>query len=302
MIQPTLLGHKTFPLPTSTPSVGPVPTVVPGTEPIFQEIGTTGQRTLWVVVVLMALSSLVFYVLTARAPLPKRTFHTLVSLSTTISFFVYLALATGEGITWKRDRIHESHKHVPDTHEYYFRQVFWLRYVNWFLTGPLALLSLTLLSGLPGAYFVVAVAADWAMLGTGLLGTFAGHKNVRWVWFALSCISYMVLAHHIILHGQRAANNKDVQTKRFYGSMASVSLLVKVLYPIALAAGALDLKISLDTETVLFAILDIFAQGLLGYWLLLAHDSHTDITLYVDGFWAHGIGNEGAIRIEEEGP
>jgi hypothetical protein len=24
-------------------------------------------------------------------------------------------------------------------------------------------------------------------------------------------------------------------------------------------------------------------------------------TLYMDGFWSHGIGNEGAIRIEEEG-
>lgn len=24
-------------------------------------------------------------------------------------------------------------------------------------------------------------------------------------------------------------------------------------------------------------------------------------TLHLDGFWSHGIGNEGAIRIEEEG-
>lgn len=40
-----------------------------------------------------------------------------------------------------------------------------------------------------------------------------------------------------------------------------------------LAAGALSLKLSLDTETILFAILDIFSQGILGYWLLIAHDS-----------------------------
>lgn len=41
----------------------------------------------------------------------------------------------------------------------------------------------------------------------------------------------------------------------------------------ALAAGSLALKISVDVETVLYAIQDIFTQGLLGYWLLLAHDS-----------------------------
>lgn len=41
----------------------------------------------------------------------------------------------------------------------------------------------------------------------------------------------------------------------------------------ALAAGCLALKISVDTETVVFAIYDIFTQGLLGYWLILAHDS-----------------------------
>lgn len=40
-----------------------------------------------------------------------------------------------------------------------------------------------------------------------------------------------------------------------------------------LAAGALAMKLSVDAETVLFAVLDIFTQGLVGYWLLLAHDS-----------------------------
>lgn len=41
----------------------------------------------------------------------------------------------------------------------------------------------------------------------------------------------------------------------------------------SLAAGALALKLSVDTETILFAVLDIFTQGILGYWLLLTHDS-----------------------------
>jgi hypothetical protein len=41
----------------------------------------------------------------------------------------------------------------------------------------------------------------------------------------------------------------------------------------SVAAGTLALKLSVDTETILFAIQDIFTQGILGYFLLLAHDS-----------------------------
>lgn len=85
----------------------------------------------------------------------------------------------------------------------------------------------------------------------------------------------------------------------------------------AVAAGALALHLSVDTETILFAIQDIFTQGILGYFLLLAHDNsagmwvlalslymkpYTDCysSLYLDGFWSHGIGNEGTIRIADE--
>jgi hypothetical protein len=41
----------------------------------------------------------------------------------------------------------------------------------------------------------------------------------------------------------------------------------------SLGAGALALRLSVDTETILFAVQDIFTQGILGYFLLLAHDN-----------------------------
>lgn len=80
----TNMATTTTPLlPTSSSSVAPIPTVIPGGKPIYQEVENTGKRTLWyvfhvqlsctkgnrVVTVLMGLSSMVFYVLTARVPL-----------------------------------------------------------------------------------------------------------------------------------------------------------------------------------------------------------------------------------------
>ncbi|GAB1198599.1 hypothetical protein APSETT444_007925 [Aspergillus pseudonomiae] len=295
------LKTKPLPVPTTTPtSVAPVPTVLPGHNAIFQELSKTSQRTLWVVVVLMAISSVVFYILASRAPLTKRVIHNLIAISTTISFIVYLALATGEGITYKHDILTVHNKHVPNTHHDVYRQVLWLRYLNWFLTNPLALINLALLSGLPGAHLLVAIVADWVMLGTGVLGTYAGHTPRRWVWFTISAIAYLTTVYHVGVNGGRAAVNKDAQTKRFFGTVSGVSLLIKALFPVAIAAGALALKINIDAETIIFAIHDIFLQGIIGYWLIFAHDAAPGITLLVDGFWAHGHGNEGAIRITEE--
>lgn len=153
------------------------------------------------------------------------------SLITTISFITYLALATGQGITFRHTTIRESHKHVPDTHADYVRQILWLRYVNWALTTPLLFINFSLLSGLPGANLLIAIVADLIMLATGLLGSFAVHGRERWVWLAISCISYLVVIHHIGFHAQRAAQGKDAQTRRFFGSLSGSAIAVFSLFP-----------------------------------------------------------------------
>ncbi|CAG8894140.1 unnamed protein product [Penicillium egyptiacum] len=299
MIQPPFDQFATPTAPATTSSVAPIPTVIPGSE-VYQELHDVGKRTLWVVTVLMGISSLVFYTLAARAPLSKRVFHILTSLITTISFIIYLALSTGQGITTKHVTIHERHKHVPDTETDYIRQVLWLRFVNWALATPLLFINFALLSGLPGANLLIAVVAHLIMLATALFGIFAGHGRERWVWLTLTCISYLVVIHHAGFHAQRAAKGKDAQTRRFFGSVSGSGIAMLALFPITLAAGALALRLSVDTETILLAIQDLFTQGILGYWLLFAQEGTPGIVLYMEGFWSHGVGNEGAIRISDE--
>ncbi|KAJ5557985.1 hypothetical protein N7535_009477 [Penicillium sp. DV-2018c] len=300
MVPPSVDDFLSLTAPATTSSVVPIPTVIPGTPVYYQELHDAGKRTLWVVTVLMGVSSLVFYVLAARAPLPKRVLHVLTSLITTISFIVYLALATGQGMTYRQSTHRESHKHVPDTHTDYVRQILWLRYVNWALTAPLLFTNFALISGLPGANLLMANVANLIMLATGLLGTFAGHSRVRWVWLTLSCISYLAVIHHVGFHAQRAATNKDAQTRRLFTSISGSAIAILALFPITLAAGSLALRLSVDAETILFAVLDVFTQGILGYWLLLAHDSSSGFNLHTEGFWSHGVSNEGAIRITDE--
>lgn len=162
-----------------------------------------------------------------------------------------MALATGAGLTWNHSIFSHTHKHVPDTTEHHYRQILWLRYVNWFITNPLMLINLALLSGLPGAHLLVAIVADLVMLSSGLLGTFTDNARVKWVWFVVSCVGYLVTVYQVGIHGSRAASSKDSQRRRFYGTVAGATLLVKVLYPMYALSPPLGLlRIVLLTMTV----------------------------------------------------
>jgi bacteriorhodopsin len=49
----------------------------------------------------------------------------------------------------------------------------------------------------------------------------------------------------------------------------------------------------------LYAILDVLAKAVFGYWLLFTHDLYSSGTS-LDGFWAHGLGRDGAIRVGDD--
>ncbi|KAH8690082.1 putative opsin [Talaromyces proteolyticus] len=289
----------TLPLPpVPTSSVGPVPTVLPGDHPVFQEIHSTGKRTLWVVVVLMGVSSLAFYFLAARVRVQKRLLHTLTALITTISFLSYLAMATGQGSTWTYSLHHHSHAHVPDTTQQVLRQIFWARYINWILTTPLLLINIGLLGGLSGAHLLVAISADLIMFVAGLIATFAWHER-RWVWYTIVCVSFLTIGYQIGVNGSRAVARRSQEHRTLFTSFAGATLATFLLYPIILAASPLAHKISVDAEVVAWAVHDILTQGIFGYWLILAHDKKDAGQLVVDGFWAHGVSPEGVIRVGE---
>lgn len=117
---------KTGAVPTPTP----LPTVLPEPVPIYHVSGAgdTGNRALWVVCVLMGLSSLAFYAMAARVPVQKRLFHVLTAFITTIAFISYLAMASGDGVslfTYKT----EVPKHNL-AHHIYQREIYWARYVD----------------------------------------------------------------------------------------------------------------------------------------------------------------------------
>jgi bacteriorhodopsin len=232
------------------------------------------------------------------SPQQKRLFHVLTSLITTFAAISYFAMATGDGNSYAHIVIRESHKHnIPDTVEHVFRQVFWARYIDWSLTTPLLLLDLAFLAGLNGANILVTIVADLIMVLLGLFAAFGHSDGQKWGYYAIACIAYLVIVYQLVIPGRRAVQAKDTKTARLFAAIGGFTLILWTLYPIVWGIGDGARKWSVDTEIIAYAVLDILAKPVFGFWLLFAHARNASP---IDGFWSRGLNTEGAIRIDDE--
>jgi len=281
---------------TATPTVSPIPTVVP-TLPTYETIGKTGSKTLWVVFAIMFLSTLAFIGMSMRVPVQKRLFHVLTAFITTFATISYFAMATGDGNSFAHIILKETHKHVPDTVEHVFRQVFWARYVDWALTTPLLLMDLAFLAGMNGADILVTVVADLIMVLLGLFAAFGATDGQKWGWYAMACVAYLVVVYQLVVSGRRSVLAKSGNTAKLFASIGGFTLILWTLYPIVWGIGDGARKWSVDAEIVAYAILDVLAKPVFGFWLLFAHARNAES---IEGFWSHGLGGEGALRVGDE--
>lgn len=182
-------------------------------------------------------------------------------------------MATGDGINYNKITKIESHKHVPDTEQIIYRQVYWARYVDWSVTTPLLLLDLALLAGLSGANILVAVVADVIMVVTGLFAAYGGADGQKWGWYAWACIAYLVIVYQLASNGRAAVASKDSKTKAFYGAIAGFTLILWTIYPIIWGIADGGRMVGLDAEIIAYAVLDVLAKPVFGFWLLFTHDS-----------------------------
>jgi len=289
------LPNPTFP--TATPThVSPIPSVVPDL-PTWEKAHETGHKTLWVVFVVMFLSTLTFSYLSYRTPVQKRLFHIITTFITAFATLSYFAMATGAGTTFVHIMEKEAHKHVPDTIEHIFRQVYWARYVDWSITTPLLLLDLSFLAGLNGANILVAVVADLVMILTGLFAAFGKSDGTKWGWYAMACVAYLVIVYQLVVPGRRAVKARDASTSKLFAAIGLYTIVLWTLYPIVWGIADGARKWSVDAEIIAYAVLDILAKPVFGFWLLFAHGKNIES---IEGFWTHGLAGEGRIRIVDD--
>ncbi|KXX78136.1 Opsin-1 [Madurella mycetomatis] len=285
---------------TATASPTPIPTVIP-TPTHYQIAAETGHRTLWVGFAIMVVSSAIFALLSWRVPVSRRVYHVTSTLIPIVSALAYFAMASGQASAFNCESVRDSHEHVPDTFHDVCRQVYWARYVDWALTTPLLVLNLCLLAGVDGAHTLMAMVADVIMVLSGLFASFGAERTAqKWGWFAISCVSYVFVIWHVGLHGSRMVKAKGTRASRLFASLAGSALILWTIYPIVWGIATLARRTTVDTEIVIYTVLDVLVKPILGLWLLMGHRSIAETNIDLAGYWSQGLASEGRIRIGDE--
>jgi bacteriorhodopsin len=290
--------------PTKTAGCPADPTSTSNPHSVSYQLATEdGNRALWVVFTIMFIASGLFAGLSWNIPVSRRLYHIITSAVVIIAALSYFAMATGDGIKLHCVADRSSHHRGQDStvavHET-CRQIYWARYVDWTLTTPLLLLDLCLLAGIDGAHTIMAIFADVIMVLTGLFATFgsAGAAQ-KWGWYAIACAAYVGVIWHVAVHGSRMVTAKGTKVVKLFSTLAAFTLVLWTAYPIVWAVADGSRRASVDTEIMIYAVLDFLAKPVFGLWLLLSHRSVPETNVELGGYWAHGLSDEGRIRIDD---
>jgi len=282
--------------PTATdPGNHPLPTVINGIKELHTKAGT---NVLWIVFAIMFLSTVAFAFMALRVPIEKRLFHVLTTFITLFAAISYFSMAVGSGTNFAHSVIYQYNKVVGDTPIDVYREIYWARYVDWALTTPLLLLDLSFLAGLPGADIVGAVIADEVMILTGLFAVYGKSEGEKWGYYAMACAAYIAIVGLVAVSGRRTALSKDAKTAKFFSAIGGFTFILWTLYPIVWGLGDGARVLSVDAEISAYAILDVLAKPVFGFWLLIVHDRNSSAS--VGGFWTHGLENHGAVRLDDD--
>ena len=256
----------------------------------------------------MIVVTLIFILMTIRVRKPLRLFHYITILITLTSGLAYFLMAAGTGRKFALVNI-IHHDNGPT--ELIFRQIYWARYLEWAITTPLILVNLTVLAGLPGAEILLAIYADVAMIlfvscfacQSNVKGLFAAfeHRRLQWGYFAISVVFYLYVIFTLFLSARHAAIARNQKVGRLFTAMSTYTVIIWTLYPIVWVLGEGTQRITVNTEIIMYAVLDVLSKAVFGGWLLVSHlwiqEGHVPLT----GWWIEGSGNIHGSAAERRG-
>ncbi|GAA5924299.1 opsin family protein [Sporobolomyces koalae] len=226
-------------------------------------IDITSHKFLWVVMVIMGVSSVGLYLLGLRRPVGQRAFHELAAAITFTACMSYFAMASDYGsypvpVEYIRGGS-LGKKWVKAGVLHPTRSVWYARYIDWTFTTPLLLLELALATGLPLPKIFNLIFLDIAMIVTGLIGALVP-TGYKWVWFGFGCFALVGIWWILLVHARASVSSLGSEYSKAFTTSAVILSGLWLLYPIAwgLADGAN--AITPNSEMYFYGVLDVLAK------------------------------------------
>ena len=172
---PVTVYPPSFPL-TTPPDPGNVISYAGGTAEIA--ITVRGSDFYWAICAAMATATIAFLGLAYTKPREHRIFHYITAGITMVASIAYFSMASNIGWTPTTVEFIRSNPKVAGLN----REIFYVRYIDWFITTPLLLLDLLLTAGLPTPTILWVMLIDEIMIVCGLVGALV-RSSYKWGYF-----------------------------------------------------------------------------------------------------------------------
>jgi len=226
-------------------------------------INARGSDWLWSAFSIFGLATLVFFAWAFAKPATHRVLFYIPALVTLIASINYFTLASDLGSVGVPVQFH--HK-SGDT-----RQIFWTRYMDWFVTSALMLLGLFLTTGMPWQHILFIIVMVWTSVVCGLAGAFTA-TSYKWGYFTFGVVLMFFIFYSILIPGRRHANVLGAEISRVYNMTGLWAVAIAFLYPICWGVSEGGNVITSDGEAVFYGILDLFAK--IGYGVIFNMGHH----------------------------
>ncbi|KAK3985675.1 ion channel activity protein [Cladorrhinum sp. PSN332] len=233
------------------------------------EITTRGSSWYFAVCAIMGVATIFFWAMSlTKKNQTHRLFHYIAAGITFVACITYFTMGSNLGqvpIPVEFPRRGDEQVGAAGT-----REVFYVRYIDWFITTPLLLLHLLLTAGMPRPSIMCTIFADWIMVVCGLVGALVSTR-FKWGFWTFGTAAFLFVVWQILFDGRRHAAALGGSIQKTYLSGGVLLIFVWFLYPIAWGLSEGGNVIHPDSEAIFYGVLDIVAKVGFGAILLVGH-------------------------------
>jgi len=229
-------------------------------------ITTHGSDFYFAICAAMTVAAFSFVGLAFRKHRRDRIFHYITAGVTFVAAIAYFTMGSNLGFTPIEVEYRRSNPKVSGM----FREIFWVRYVDWFITTPLLLMDLLLTAGMPWPTILWVILVDEIMIVTGLIGALV-RSSYKWGYFTFGCVALCYILYQLVWEARRHTTVLGQDVKRVFFMCGTLTAVLWTLYPIAWGLSEGGNVIAPDSEAVFYGILDFLAKPVFGALLLFGH-------------------------------
>jgi len=214
----------------------------------------------------MAFAGFCFIGLALRRERRDRLFHYITASVVFVAAIAYFTMGSNLGFTPIPVEFVRSNPKVSGT----MRSIYYVRYIDWFITTPLLLLDLLLTAGMPWPTLLWVIIVDEIMIVTGLIGALV-ESEYKFGYFTFGCVALFYIVYQLVWESRIHARAYGRDVERSFIMCGSLTAFLWLLYPIAWGLSEGGNVISPDSEAVFYGILDFLAKPIFGALLLWGH-------------------------------